>query len=78
MTIKSGTIREIVANAMISAGTLLLIDPKKKKGHSRTDSTFHFFVRETFQSGGRIFLRGNHIPSNKAMVLDQETKVILN
>lgn len=79
MTIKEHTVREIIATnqAMISAGALLLIDPKKKKGINRLDCSCNIIVKEVFERGDKVFVRGNHIPSNRSMVLDQETRVIL-
>ncbi|MFA5310652.1 MAG: hypothetical protein WC386_03105 [Candidatus Paceibacterota bacterium] len=79
MTIKEYTVKEVLAmnQAMISVGALLLIDPKKKKGVNRLDNTCNVLVKEVFERGDKVFVRGNHIPSNRSMVLDQETRVIL-
>lgn len=83
MTITTSTIREIYARdpAIISEGAVLLVDPQKKAGHNRVDPTFNFIVSEVFKKKvkkkEKIFVRGNHVPSNKPMVLDQETRIIL-
>lgn len=73
------TIGEIYArdSEKISKGAVLLIDPKKKVGHNRVDLTFNFIVSEVFESGGKIFVRGNHELSARSMVLDPGTRVIL-
>lgn len=78
MTIES-TIKEIYAQdpAKISRDKVLLINPKKKFGHNRKDTAFYILVTEIFEEGGKVFVRGNHVPSNKPMVLDQRTMVIL-
>jgi len=79
LTIPTSTIREIYARdpAKISKGALLLVDPKKKAGHNREAPTFYFFVSEVSEKDGEISVQGNHVPSNRPMRLDQETRIIL-